>query len=423
MGFLFGNKPSDPAALIKQAFFERSADALMAIADDRIIECNDSCFRMFGFDNQQAMRNVNPGTLSPPKQPDGRDSGEKATALIGEAIKTGRAQFEWVHRRRDGADFSVLVTLVPHTLDGRPILFAYLSDLGDILKRREAENRSKAMLQLAATLESSVGTLVNRLSEDAHILDGKAEALSKGMTDVTGRANRAAEASQRTTSSLEAVAAATEELSSSVSDVARQTSDAARRTKEVAEDAGFTDRTIGELADTAQRIGEVVKLINDIAAQTNLLALNATIEAARAGDAGKGFAVVAGEVKNLATQTGKATEDIAGQVATIQAAIRASVAAVGKIVHGVKEIDGFTASIAASAEQQSAATSEISRHVHTTVATMGELSGNASAVVQVARDIQGTASAVHELASDLNDRSTRLSTEVRQFGDTVRRGA
>ncbi|HLN25683.1 MAG TPA: methyl-accepting chemotaxis protein, partial [Patescibacteria group bacterium] len=402
-----GRRP-DFVSAVKQTFFDRSTNALWAISDGRIIECNDSCVRMFGYADKQAMCNVNPGTLSPPTQPDGSASGEKASEMIKAAIRNGNNRFEWVHRRRDGSDFPVLVSLVSVNVQDRAILFCYFTELSDILKSRETESRSKAMVELAGSLESSVGGLSSSLSQDAKSLHDEAEALTKGIKEVSRLADETTVATDCTTASLQAVASATEELSSSVNEVARQTSHAARRSKEVAADASFTDRTIGELADTAQRIGEVVKLINDIAAQTNLLALNATIEAARAGDAGKGFAVVAGEVKNLATQTGRATDDIANQVATIQSAIKDSVAAVAKIVLGVKEIDGVTASIAASAEQQSAATSEISRHVHGTVATMGEVSSNARGVVQASRGIETSAVEVNGMASQLNDQAARL---------------
>jgi methyl-accepting chemotaxis protein len=416
-----GRRP-DFVSGIKQTFFERSTNALFAIADGRIIECNESCLRLFGYTDKQAMCNVNPGTLSPPTQPDGRASGEKAAEMIATAMRAGTHRFEWVHRRRDGSDFPVLVALVSAKVQDRPVLFCYFTELADILKTRETESRSKAMVELSGSLESNVGRLATSLSQDAKHLHGEAEALTKGTKEVSRLADETTIATDCTTASLQAVASATEELSSSVTEVARQTSHAARRSKEVAEDASFTDRTIGELADTAQRIGEVVKLINDIAAQTNLLALNATIEAARAGDAGKGFAVVAGEVKNLATQTGRATDDIANQVSTIQAAIKASVAAVAKIVLGVKEIDGVTASIATSAEQQSAATSEISRHVHGTVATLGEVSANARGVVQAARGIETSATDVNGMASQLNDQAARLSGQITEFGDKVRRG-
>ena len=421
MLFSFSVRQPDFVDAIKQTFFDKSANALWAIADGRIVECNESCLRLFGYGDKQAMRNVDPASLSPPTQADGRASGEKGAEMIATALRNGIHRFEWVHRRRDGSNFSVLVSLIAGKVQDRPVLFCAFTELAEILKTRETESRSKLMVEMAGSLETDVGSLATSLSTDARRLHDEAAALTKGTKEVSRLADETTSATDRTATSLQAVASATEELSSSVQEVARQTSHAARRSKEVAEDASFTDRTIGELADTAQRIGEVVKLINDIAAQTNLLALNATIEAARAGDAGKGFAVVAGEVKNLATQTGRATDDIANQVATIQSAIKDSVAAVAKIVLGVKEIDGVTASIATSAEQQSAATGEISRHVHGTVATMGEVSANARGVFQASRGIEASAIDVNGMASLLNDQAARLSGQITEFGHKVRR--
>jgi len=407
---------------VKLTFFERSASALMAIYEGKIIECNDTCYQMFGFDSKASMMNINPGTLSPPTQPDGRSSEEKATELIHAAVAHGKSQIEWTHRRRNGVEFVVLVTLVPVTVEGRAIVFAYLADLSDMLKAREAEGRSEAMIAMAEGLEGSVGAVAKVLSSDAQALFGKAESLSSGAADVSRRAERAAADASATQSNLQTVAAATEELTASVADVARQTTHAAQRTKEVAADASFTDRTIGDLAQTAQRIGEVVGLINAIAAQTNLLALNATIEAARAGDAGKGFAVVAGEVKNLANQTAKATDDIATQVANIQASIKDSVSAVGKIVQGIQEIDGVTASIAHAADQQSAATGEISRNLQATTSTMAGMTDNVSGVVQASQTMRQGAAALNEMAAQVNHQAAQVRQEVADFTQKVRRG-
>ncbi len=171
---------------------------------------------------------------------------------------------------------------------------------------------------------------------------------------------------------MQTVAAAAEELSSSISEISRQVGQSAEIGRKAVDEARHTNDDVQGLADAAQKIGDVVSLITDIAGQTNLLALNATIEAARAGDAGKGFAVVASEVKSLATQTAKATEEIATQIAGMQEATTSAVEAIKRI----GEIDEIATSIASAVEQQGAATQEISRNAQQAAAGTQEVNGN-----------------------------------------------
>ena len=174
------------------------------------------------------------------------------------------------------------------------------------------------------------------------------------------------------------------------------------------------------LAESAEKVGQVVGLISNIASQTNLLALNATIEAARAGDAGKGFAVVASEVKNLANQTARATEDISGQITQMQSATREAVLAIGGIGATIDQVNRIAATIAAAVEEQGAATSEIARNVQQTASAAQDVSRN---IVDVSAAANDTGSAAHQLlgaASDLSARAERLSTEVEAFVSSVR---
>ncbi|MGE5505560.1 MAG: methyl-accepting chemotaxis protein, partial [Actinomycetota bacterium] len=226
----------------------------------------------------------------------------------------------------------------------------------------------------------------------------------------------------QTSTNVQTVASATEELSSSIAEITRQINDAAERTRRVTGDADQADAAIGRLAAIAQRIGEIVQLINDIASQTNLLALNATIEAARAGEAGKGFAVVAGEVKNLATQTARATDEIGSQVGEIQSSVRDAVAAVAQIVRSVGEVDSITATIASAAEQQSAATAEITRNLAQAAQGAGEVSHNVNAVMQAAGETGSASQVVLGSAEDMARQSSRLSDEVAGFLAEVRAG-
>ncbi|HER27089.1 MAG TPA: hypothetical protein ENI69_08270, partial [Rhodospirillales bacterium] len=185
--------------------------------------------------------------------------------------------------------------------------------------------------------------------------------------------------------------------------------------------AGRADEMVQGLAMSAQKIGEVVEMITDIADQTNLLALNATIEAARAGESGKGFAVVASEVKNLATQTTKATEEIAGQINNIQGATQESVLAIQDITKTIDQISEISSAIAAAVEEQGAATTEIARNVEQAAAGTGEVSSNIQGVTQSADEAGANSTQVLDAANELSQQSVLLKTEVDKFMEQVRK--
>jgi methyl-accepting chemotaxis protein len=211
------------------------------------------------------------------------------------------------------------------------------------------------------------------------------------------------------------VAAAAEELSSSITEISRQVAQSARVAGRALEDARRTDAVVQALADNAQKIGEVVGLISNIAGQTNLLALNATIEAARAGDAGKGFAVVASEVKSLATQTAKATEDISRQISQIQTATKEAVISIQGIGTTIGEISEIAAAIAAAVEQQGAATKEIARNVQQAASGTQEVSANIVGVSQGANETGAAANQVLGAAGELSRQAEQLRTEVGHY--------
>ena len=252
---------------------------------------------------------------------------------------------------------------------------------------------------------------LSALHAAAQRLAGTSSEMNRSAEDATRLTTTLSQASQSVSSNAQTAAAATEELTASIGEITRQVGRAAEVTRNAVSETERTDRTMRELADTANRIGDVVRLIADIAGQTNLLALNATIEAARAGEAGKGFAVVASEVKNLASQTAKATEEIGQQVGAIQGATGLAVEAIRSIASVVSEIDQTAAAIAAAVEQQGAATQEIARTI----------AGTAQAAAAVSREtsvVQGAAETTGRTADQLR----AASSEVAQTTDSLNSG-
>ncbi|WP_137180295.1 methyl-accepting chemotaxis protein [Roseomonas sp. AR75] len=230
--------------------------------------------------------------------------------------------------------------------------------------RAEAEAARRQAAQSAAQeLETALGAVVRGLSGSAQALRTSAGALDGTVRRTADQAGAAAEGASVASQNVGAVAAASEQLSVAIAEITRQVAEAASATRRAVSDSRRSDATVKGLTEAAGQIGAVVQLINEIAGQTNLLALNATIEAARAGEAGKGFAVVAGEVKALAAQTGKATEEIGRQIGAIQSATAEAVEAIRGVAAQVEAVDHVATAIAAAVEQQGAATREIARSV------------------------------------------------------------
>ena len=286
-------------------------------------------------------------------------------------------------------------------------------------KRAEIEKR-EAMQTLADQFDASVKGVVTAVSSAARQLQGNAQTLSANAEQTSRQSMAVATAAHQASDNVGTVAAATEELTASINEVSRQVSESTRMARGAVEDANRTNATISGLVSAAQKIGEVVGLINDIASQTNLLALNATIEAARAGEAGKGFAVVASEVKNLANQTAKATEEISSQINEMQTVTGSAVDAIKGITGSIQRMSEITATIAAAVEQQGAATTEIARNILDASRGTAEVSSNIGGVTEAARVTGGEAMQTLSAANDLQRHSERLSTEVDRFVSKVR---
>jgi len=288
------------------------------------------------------------------------------------------------------------------------------------VEARAEEERKRAMLEMADAFEASVMRVVDSLSTATGQMQESAQHMSNSAEQTSRQASAVAAASEEATANVQTVASATEELSASIREISRQVVRSNEIAQNAVEEARMTNAKVEGLAEAAQKIGEVVSLINDIASQTNLLALNATIEAARAGEAGKGFAVVASEFKSLATQTGKATEEIAAQIAAIQGATSDAVQAIQGIGKTIGQIGEIATSVATAVEEQGAATGEIATNVQQAAAGTQEVSGNIAEVTQAASESQTASAHMLDAANNLAQQGEVLRQEVDRFLKTVR---
>jgi methyl-accepting chemotaxis protein len=282
------------------------------------------------------------------------------------------------------------------------------------------ERRAEAIEQMTRDFEKAVAVVVTDVGSAAGELEGTAQEMSSLAQQTSQQSAAVAAASEQAAANVQTVASAAEELTSSVDEIGRQISRSADVSQMAVGEAGRTGEVAKGLADAASRISEVIRLINDIASQTNLLALNATIEAARAGEAGKGFAVVANEVKSLANQTAKATEEITNQISAVQNATVQVVAAIGSIATRIGEVNEITTTIASAMAEQGAATSEIARNVQQAAAGTTEISSTITGVSQAAGAADGAASRVLSSAGGLRKRSDHLQGTVGDFISRVR---
>jgi methyl-accepting chemotaxis protein len=288
------------------------------------------------------------------------------------------------------------------------------------LQAASAAQRKAEMIKLADAFQAAVGGIVHSVSSASSELEAAAGTLSGTAEQTQQLSGMVAAASEEASANVGAVASAAEEMSASVTEISRQVHDSSRIAGDAVKQAERTDVRINELLKAAGRIGDVVKLITAIAEQTNLLALNATIEAARAGESGRGFAVVANEVKALAAQTAKATDEIGAQITGMQAATQDSVGAIKEIGATISHIAEIASTIAATVEEQGAATAEIARNVSEAAKGTAEV---AEKITQVNRGASATGSASAQVlasARSLSKESGSLKTEVENFLNTVR---
>ena len=289
-------------------------------------------------------------------------------------------------------------------------------------QQRSEEEKRQLMDKMAEDFEASVGGVVKRVSSEANKMRISAKEMSDTVETMSQQSASVVTASTQASTNVQTVASATDEISNSISEISRQSAQSTNIADRAVREMENTNKQVQSLSESANKIGQVVALINDVAEQTNLLALNATIEAARAGDAGKGFAVVASEVKNLATQTSGATDEISGQISDIQTAVKETVSAMVEVSGIISEIDSIAASIAAAVEEQSAATQEVAQNIDQASSGTQKVTSNINGINEAVSQTGAEADLILKGANDMASQSDVLKQEVNAFLANIRTG-
>ncbi len=303
---------------------------------------------------------------------------------------------------------------------------AIMLDMELVVEGYFSETRATQTADLGAmaqAFQTRIGQLVTTLEHSSRALHGTARSMSATADSTTGQAATVAAAAEEASTSVQTVAVSADQLTSSIHEISHQVTQSTQITRRAVDEARRTDGIVRALSDGADKIGQVVDLITNIAGQTNLLALNATIEAARAGEAGRGFAVVASEVKSLAQQTARATEEIGAQIAQVQAATSDAVDAIRSITNTIEEVSGIAAAIAAAVEEQGAATAEIARNVQQVALSTQEVTTNIAGVSQAAQDAGAAVTQVLGNAGEVTGQAELVTGEVERFVSQLRAAA
>ncbi len=290
-----------------------------------------------------------------------------------------------------------------------------LSREQDAMRTRATEEQRRAMNRLATDLEASVKAVMGEVVRSANSMRGEANVVLENARQTSHHSDSVAHAVQEATSEVESVAAGAEQLRASIDEITRSITQSTQLARGAVDEAGRTDSIVQGLSEASRKIEEVVGLINNIAGQTNLLALNATIEAARAGEAGKGFAVVAQEVKSLANQTAKATDEIGSEIAAVQAATTAAVNAIRAIVNTIRQVDESLSTVAAAVEEQDAATRDISERSQRAASDTAAVLQEMRLVQQAAETTGHSAGTVQTTTEELSRSFNKLDNEIEAF--------
>jgi len=282
------------------------------------------------------------------------------------------------------------------------------------------ERRNAERDRLADEFERSVASVVATVASASEQLGRTAQSMASIAEGTADKSSTVAAAAEEATVTARAVAEAANQLTAAIAEISKQSGDAAATAANARQDAQRTADTVEQLDASADKIGEIVNLIENVAEQTNLLALNATIEAARAGEAGKGFAVVASEVKSLAAQTAKATDEISRQISEVQGVVKTAVTAIEAVTGSIDQVNNVSTAISAAVEEQNAATAEISRNTSHTAESAGSVSETITEVLSGAQQTSGAAGEVVDAASSLGAEAERLKQDVAKFLEHIR---